>query len=231
MIDERGRVLEAQEEVQTGQALRKAAGRNGRAFAREKSSWSTWASGLLAGLLSAVAVLGTGDAAGQGTTARTQSDGADGSASAIESGDSRLIWYRYDHRTEDGQTIMPWKQFVATWPVACDEWNRNEARRVVIFTSFAPDTIMVQTPNKDARQEGTWVTEKMYPIDSRDLHLRGEWHKTLDIYLHVGRDRPAGLIEHERECFDRLNGLPALLLLSEATGAEPVRYGCTFRME
>lgn len=188
----------------------------------------TWWNQLLMRLLAVgILALGSTGAVSQSTALGSVNRGIGGPTATTQSDTSKLIWFKYDHRTEDGQVILPWKEFVKSWPVTCNEWNQNQERRVVIFTALAPDTLMIQSPKKDSKQEGTWSVDKIYPIDSRYLHLHGEWRKTLVTHINIGKDRPSTLIMHEEECFRKLTGLPGLLLESEASGAEPVRYSMT----
>lgn len=187
----------------------------------------TWWNQLMRLLAVVIFALGSTGAVSQSTALSSVNRGIGGLTATTQADTSELVWFKYDHRTEDGQTIMPWKQFVKSWPVTCNEWNQNQERRVVIFTAFAPDILMIQSPKKNSKQERTWSIDKMYPIDSRDLHLHGEWRKTLVTYINIGKDRPSALIMHEEECFRKITGLPGLLLEGKASGAEPVRYSMT----
>lgn len=175
-----------------------------------------WTNQIIGGVLAAsMLILGSVEVLGQETTPGT-------SASTTQSDSSNLIWFKDNRRTEDGQVLLPWRNIVRTWPVTCDEWTQDETRRIVIYTVFAPDMFMVQTP-----QEGKWSVDKVYTIDPHELHLSRGWRKTLKVSLNVGKGRPVGLIEHEGECFDKLKGLPAVLLERKAWGVEAIRYSMT----
>ena len=170
-------------------------------------------SGLAGGWSGAATAGNAGDKTGDGTR-NAASEGA------------ALMWYRMDDRTPDGQQVVPWRRYVASWQVTCEKWTGNEARRLVVLTAFEPDTLLVETPNEGGK-EGDWSIDKWYPIDPRDLHLHGVRRKSLVVHINVGQGRPQALIPHEEECFRRMAGLPGVLLEGKASGAKPVRYAMT----
>ena len=165
-----------------------------RIVAGRKRRWRQVVGGVLA---TAVVAIASNGALSQNNALGSANEGEAGPDLTEQPESANLIWYKSAHRTQDGQSIMPWKEFLRTWEMTCDEWTGNETRRVVIFTAFAPDVLMMQTPGRDAAQEGTWSVEKMYSIDPRDLHIHGDRQKSIVVHIDVGRDRPRGLIMHE----------------------------------
>jgi len=57
--------------------------------------------------------------------------------------------------------------------------------------------------------------------------MYGSLFKSLEIEVNVSRGRPTTLIQHEKQCFEKMAGLPALLLDSPASGRMPDRYKMT----
>ena len=139
---------------------------------------------------------------------------------------SRLTWFRSADLTVDGQLVLPWRLVLTSWNIACDDWTPRDGRRVVIFTSFHPDTLMVQL--EDPEEPGKWSIQKTYPAHNHGLHITGERIKGVRMEVDVARHgryaRPAPLIENEYECFKKLIGLPASLLDGQVSGRPPDEY-------
>ena len=184
-------------------------------------------SSVLGGLVSAVIVLsGLTGGWSEATAAERERVEAKDAVQDPASAGAEFMWYRMDDRTPDGQQVIPWRRYVASWQVTCEKWYRDEVRRLIIFTAFEPDSLLVETP-KDGGGKDEWSIDKWYAIDPRDLHLYGDRKKSLVVHVNVGQWRPKALIPHEEECFRRMAGLPAVLLEGKSSGAKPVRYAMT----
>ncbi len=173
-------------------------------------------SGRRSALLAVLAVATLAVGLARATAAVTQTGQADGARNADATESNRFIWYKNKHRTAEGDEIIDWKRFVSYWMVKCDDWIEKEDVRVVVFKVWHPDTLLIETPKHGAAKPGTWSVRKMYPIDGRDLRVRGAWRKTLEIEINVGRGRPQPLVTHEKVCFENLRGVPVSFVDAEA---------------
>ena len=140
--------------------------------------------------------------------------------------DTTLDRYKNEARTEEGQIVFPEQELINNWKEDCKEWVNTDTRRVMIHTAFEPDIIFVEVKGTDPMR--TWTTDKVYPIEPQDFHVWGDWRKAarakMDVGVYKTNYRTEKLISHEKECISKLVGLPALVLVGEVSGADPMRY-------